>query len=349
MTPLPTAPTPRRAHRLPALAALALGTSALLAAPSERPGRSGSLDAERVLGPAACAECHTEEFEVWRESRHEANSRLLTRNAKAQKIARDLGITRLKNDARCTSCHFTVAALESSAARAVAGVSCESCHGGARDWLELHDDFGKAEVTARTESEDHRAERLARCDEAGMIHPLETHRIADQCFACHTVADEELVGVGHPTGAGFELLTWSQGEIRHNFVRGGGKRNETETTGGRRLLYLIGQMLELKHAVLALADASGPGAYADAMRTRAEGALERLRQLTAAAGGVMEIDLVLESLRDRTLEPGMDPAVPVETIDACAGKLQRNGGAKGLDRIDALVPGEDADVGAPAR
>ena len=144
-------------------------------------------------------------------------------------IAKALGIKRLKNDARCTSCHYTVSGEDHDSAKAVAGVSCESCHGGARDWLAVHDDFGSTEATRETESEEHAAERTTKCDEAGMIRPRETHLVANQCFTCHTIDDEELVAAGHPTGEGFEMVAWSQGEMRHNFIRSGDTSNAQAT------------------------------------------------------------------------------------------------------------------------
>ena len=58
-----------------------------------------------TLGPQECAECHVEEFAAWQESQHQLASKGLTRNPEASTIAKALGIRRIKNDERCTTCH----------------------------------------------------------------------------------------------------------------------------------------------------------------------------------------------------------------------------------------------------
>jgi len=331
---------------LGAAALLGLCASALMAKPLPR---TAAADPASVVGPSSCAECHVEEFEVWQASTHQTASKLLTRNKEAQAIARALGIRRLKNDARCTSCHYTLQEEEGDAhAKAVAGVSCESCHGGAKGWLELHDDFGGADMTAAAETEAHRAERTTLCDENGMVRPARSHAIAETCYACHTITDEELVAAGHPTGIGFELVAWSQGEMRHNFVRGDAGANPEADAVRKRELYVIGQMLELKHALLALAEASGPGPFADDLLARAAGARERLTAIHAATDA-MEVGVVLEALAGNELAPGAGLPDVVAMIDECALKLEQMGTVESLAGIDALVPTADSFVGSPAR
>ena len=109
----------------------------------------------------------------------------------------------------------------------VAGVSCESCHGGAADWLAIHADYGGDGVTKATESAEHRAQRVEDSIAHGMNNPHNIYLIARQCYDCHTVPNEKLVNVGgHLAGSqDFELVAWSQGMVRHNFLRTGGTTN----------------------------------------------------------------------------------------------------------------------------
>ena len=60
-----------------------------------------------------------------------------------------------------------------------------------------------------------------------MNNPHNIYLIARQCYDCHTVPNERLVNVGgHLAGSqDFELVAWSQGMVRHNFLRTGGTTN----------------------------------------------------------------------------------------------------------------------------
>ena len=334
----PGSQEPKRADLSRWLVVLA-GVSAAFLIALPRRSNLTTTDASPVLGPSSCAECHTQEYDIWERTGHQSESKLLTRNKEAQTIARALGIRRIKNDARCTSCHFTVTAHEGKE-KAVAGVSCESCHGGARDWIDLHDDFGGAGSTVENETSEHAAERKARCEDQGMIWPSQTHQIAETCFRCHTIQDEELVAAGHPTGAGFELVAWSQGEVFHS-------NYEVDPVLHRRVLYVIGQMLELKHALLALQGASGPGPYADEMATRARGAIASLEAI-AESTRLPEVGAILTAVADRPIEPGVNVEDVAVIVADCAEKFRTGVDPESLASIDSFLPPESAFV-APAR
>ena len=341
----------RASHERPARRLLALGFASVLclgAALAASPDRTRRTDdVTRVVGPAACAECHVEEFEVWQASHHQMGSKMLTRNPEAQKIAKALGIRRVKNEARCTTCHFTMMG-EPDAPKAIAGVSCESCHGAARDWINLHDDFGANGAGAATETSAHRAERTARCSETGMVRPDQTHLLAGQCFACHTIDDEELIAAGHPTGVGFELVAWSQGEIRHNFVRGTAGSNARASRERLRVMFVIGQLLELEHAARALSSATGPGAYADSMIERAENAILELERILELAS-VPEVRVVLAGVARWTKAPGASADDLIGRIADCATKFEARNPGPGLSKLDGLLPAPSAFVGTPTR
>ncbi len=347
MSPHRLTPAPRPLlPRLLCVLAVALGGTALAAhRAGEAPG--AARDVTTVLGPASCAECHVEEFETWQASTHQTGSKLLTRNKEAQAIARALGIRRLKNDARCTSCHYTVTGDEAKT-KAVAGVSCESCHGGARDWLDPHADFGGADATAASETDEHRAQRVKSCDEAGMVRPRETHALVEQCFVCHAITDEELIEAGHPTGEGFEMVAWSQGEVRHNFVRSQGKTNAVTTVAERGEFFVIGQMLELSFALRALQTAQEGGTLATSSVARAEKAIATLEGVQELLGA-KEIMVVLDAAGKLELTAGVDAGAVLAEIANCATMFQESDALPRLGELEPLLPKEDAFVGEPAR
>jgi hypothetical protein len=281
---------PRKSpNRLPIVAALGLAVSLIavvsLSTPTRSPDypaglSSGVEHARRVVGATECSECHVEETDVWQRTAHYTGARSLTRSPEARAIADALGIRRLKSDARCMSCHFTIEVAEDGEEKATTGVSCESCHGPARDWLPLHDDFGTGVATAADESPEHRVARTAACEDAGMNHTDNLLRIATRCFACHSIGDRELVEAGHPTGDGFELVAWSQGGVRHNFVRGHAT-NVSSAPERMRLMYVLGQLLDFEHAALSLSRASGPSPFADSLVERAQRARDMLAAFDA--------------------------------------------------------------------
>jgi hypothetical protein len=65
--------------------------------------------AQGLLGPETCKACHPAAYETWKESPHAR--------------ARDSLSERSRKDMRCLSCHAP------DQGKAMAGVSCETCHG----------------------------------------------------------------------------------------------------------------------------------------------------------------------------------------------------------------------------
>ena len=146
----------------------------------------------------------------------------LLEKGEAQKIGERLDINDPTADRRCTTCHGT----QQNDANLKA-VSCESCHGAAggdSGWLKVHNFFGadldpKDRASREKEAEADYHKRLADCDRLGMRRSDNLYALAKNCFECHTVPNETLVNEGqHPTETkAFEIVEFSQGDVRHNF------------------------------------------------------------------------------------------------------------------------------------
>jgi len=212
------------------------------------------LDPAKVAGPDACGECHKSSVEAWKKTQHAITFKALPRKKDAKAIAKKMGIRRMKAESACLSCHFT-SAVANGKTKPIAGVTCESCHGAGKDWIKTHSDYGGKGVKKETETPDHKKKRYADSEAAGMIRPLRLYNVAANCYGCHTVPKEKLVNVGgHPAGSDFELVAWSQGVIRHNLWYT--KTNDEASDARKRLMYVVGQAVELETSLFAVGKAT---------------------------------------------------------------------------------------------
>ncbi|WP_321341366.1 cytochrome c family protein [Breoghania sp.] len=247
-------------------------------------------DPALVVGPNECAECHKKETSIWQKTHHFSTFRDLPRTKEATEIAEKMGIRRIKSDSACLNCHFTEK-LEDGKPEPIAGIACESCHGSGKDWYKVHSGFsGKKEGQ---ETPDEIKARWAKSEAAGMIRPSMIYTLARNCFSCHLVPDEKLVNVGgHAAGSAFELVAWSQGEIRHNTWYNKGASNPAASTERQRMLFIVGRIAELETALIGVSKATTKADYALKMATRANNArkvMASLAKLLPDAPELMEI------------------------------------------------------------
>ena len=79
--------------------------------------------------------------------------------------------------------------------RAGAGVTCESCHGPARDWVGVHNSYGVADSDSQRavvlETPEHREQRIADSRVAGMRRPSDVDDLNDTIaiLAVQTIID----------------------------------------------------------------------------------------------------------------------------------------------------------------
>ena len=239
-------------------------------------------EAHRVLGNQSCVKCHAPEIQVWKNTPHAKTFEQLHRSAEGKAIAAKLGLQSIKYSDRCIACHYTQQKTATGETHTIAGVSCESCHGAAKDWLELHHDYGGEGITRQNESPEHRQQRIARSVATGMRNPQNIYTVAQSCLRCHTAPDEELVNIGgHSAGSlDFEFVSWSQGLIRHNFVRSDGKSNTTSSPARLHLMFVAGMIAELEASLRATAMATTKATYGVTAAKRAARAGGRLQSVS---------------------------------------------------------------------
>ncbi len=302
-------------------------------------------DPAKIRTAEACGECHVSAYEVWKRTPHATGFKTLHRLKTAEAIAERMGFKLIKRDSACLTCHYTPT-VRGEQLRAVSGVSCESCHGAGADWIDIHNDYGGKGFDHTNETPEHRAERVAGSRDAGMRRPSDLYALASSCLRCHSVPDERLVNVGrHSIGsAGFELVAWSQGEIRHNFLDsfrgGGGTANAERDAERKRLMYVAGRALELEHGLRGAAAATENGVFFKATQRRIRNALVEVR-LIAARATLPEIDQIVATVRgvEIRLENQRSLQQAAEQIgEATRRFLDRHDGTS-LASLDPLVLG----------
>lgn len=239
-----------------------------------------AVDPHKVLGNEKCAKCHQAEIDVWKKTPHYKTFNTLHRNPEAKQIAKRLGLSSIKRNDTCIKCHYTMQ-HRGSRLRAISGVSCESCHGAAKDWVEQHNDYGGPDVSREQETASHKQQRRQMAIDAGMRNPVNVYLVAQSCLGCHTAPDEELVNIGgHPSGSlEFELVAWSQGMLRHNFSRSHGKRNDISSPDRLRLMYVVGLIADLEYSLRATAKATTKAKFGITSARRADRLRKKLRAI----------------------------------------------------------------------
>lgn len=172
----------------------------------------GAEPPAEILGANSCASasCHgggganQNQFLIWSlEDFHSQRPVAALATARAKEIADAAGIADPTSDGRCTSCHAPLRdvpeALRGKNFNVAEGVSCESCHGPAGNWIRSHTrtDYTRADCTA-----------------AGMRDLQDLYVRANTCVACHQVVAEPLLEAGHPELI-FELDGQSVAEPKH--------------------------------------------------------------------------------------------------------------------------------------
>src|SRR5580692_10248577 len=188
-----------------------------LTARADDPATAPAADASSkgtFIGNGECINCHGAEKDVWEATKHKASwdLRRMAGKPPVSDMLAAIGSTvkRPTDEPVCMNCHFTV--VDS---KPTLGVSCESCHGAASDWKDLHNNRDKIPD---------KNPRMEAARAKGMIGPGMKQDLVQNCFGCHnydsggvpgdTIA--KMLGAGHPA-FDFEFVAFSQGTVKHRF------------------------------------------------------------------------------------------------------------------------------------
>ena len=200
----------------------------------------------RFLGANSCSSssCHgggganQNQFLAWSLKDFHSHRPVATlATARSKQIADALNIKDATADDRCTVCHAPLNAvpenLHGDNFKVSEGVSCESCHGPAENWIRSH-----------TRTDYTRADRTA----AGMRDLQNLYVRANTCVACHQNVDADILKAGHPELI-FELDGQSVAEPRHW---------SAEKNGGGAQAWFVGQFVSLREMSWQIAQEKSP-------------------------------------------------------------------------------------------
>jgi cytochrome c2 len=245
------------------------------------------------IGPKKCQECHRAEHDVWKGTAHFKAYRGAHKNKSAKAIAAASGTGKsMRKNKTCMTCHYTKIGEKSKA-----GPSCESCHGSASKWVKVHNDLGAGVKSSADESPAHKKKRLAAAKKAGMIHSSMLYDIAENCNGCHTMQNIDagmagkLIDAGHPINGSYELVKYSQGQVRHRFYPPNVTKNQKMNKAELSRLFLTGHAAGLVFATKVLKTADN-AKYKAAMEQRIASAK---KAIGAAKGSVSQAGALLSS------------------------------------------------------
>ncbi|MGB8400973.1 MAG: hypothetical protein WCE35_19490, partial [Bradyrhizobium sp.] len=211
-----------------------------------------------------------------------------------------------------------------------------------QDWIKVHSGFSGKKADTETKAEKETRWKLA--DSKGMIRPHSLYQLAKNCYGCHVVPQEDLVNKGgHRAGSAFELVSWSQGEVRHNTWYSKGKDNVPASAARKRMLYLAGLGVELETALRAVGKATVRQAYAFEMAKRADKARKQLAAAAKAAPNVPEIGKIVELAHSAGLKLNNEGSLTAaaDSVSKLLADLTEKYDGSTMTGLDSLIPGPD--------
>lgn len=165
----------------------------------------------KFVGAETCATsgCHGAadpkrfQFQYWQAADPHSKAFSTLTTARSARMAEDLKLGEATKSVTCTACHAPFNGLPENRLTANVkvqeGVSCESCHGAASEWVRSHPrkDYSHSDRVT-----------------AGMRDLQNIYTRANSCVACHQTVSSALLKAGHPELM-FELDGQTQAQPRH--------------------------------------------------------------------------------------------------------------------------------------
>jgi len=291
----------------------AFGQSAPVAAAAP-PSAAGHLGVT-TCGSSAChgaaqpwrnSPVQQDEFLVWIKQDPHAKAYKALLSDDGRRIARNLGLPNAHEAAICLNCHAdnVPAAQRGRGFSLTDGVGCETCHGGAEQWLGIH-----------VSGAGSHAQNVA----AGMYPLDDPVARGERCLGCHMGSSDRwlghrIMGAGHPR-LRFELDTFTAAEPAHFRIDADYRQRKQVASPART--WLVGQALAAATFLDGLADPgrNKPGLFPELSFYDCHACHhpmnERQFEISADAGKVpgmprlQDISLVLLHLATEVIDPDL--------------------------------------------
>jgi len=129
------------------------------------------------------------------------------------------------------------------------------------------------------------------------------------------------------------------GQVRHNFLRGEGKSNVDNTVERKRVMFVIGTILDLEHSLRGTALATAKGTYAVTLARRANAVRARLADIQTKAPNaeVAAIVQIAQGVK-LSLNNGAELTGAADKIAELGRKFADTNDGATLAALDALIP-----------
>jgi hypothetical protein len=165
-------------------------------------GSCSSSNCHGGISPRTDKRVRQDEYSIWVVKDKHAKAYDVLLNDRSRRVAKNLKLDKPESKAKCLDCHATnvAADLRTQSFDLSDGVSCESCHGPAEQWLGPH-------------TRDRKDWTHEQSVKVGMYDTKNVARRAEKCLSCHLgtaekFVDHEMIAAGHPD-LYFELDTFS--------------------------------------------------------------------------------------------------------------------------------------------
>ncbi|MEZ6106050.1 MAG: cytochrome C554 [Pirellulaceae bacterium] len=216
-----------------------------------------------------------------------------------------------------------------------------SCHGASSDWITVHNDYGGPGVSREDESAAHARQRREQSIAAGMRNPRNLYSVAQSCFGCHSIRREDLINHGghQLASTDFELVAWSQGRVRHNFLRTNNVSNEPSPPERLRVMYVVGVLADLEYATRATAVATTVGPYGVASAQRAADRALKLKAIQEAVQDPLLQEVLTTFAEAELVTNNAEQLLAVaERISELGSEFAEKRDGSTLGAIDAWLP-----------
>ena len=177
-----------------------------------------------------------------------------------------------------------------------------------------------------------------------MRHPSNLYLLAKSCYECHLVDDAELVNQSsHPAVSDrFNMVSWSQGSMRHNYLRTNGVGNELSSPARLRVMFVTDILTRTQYLLKALVDSQPGSRHQAIMQSELLAATEKIGTISKAVANqwIDEAAKAVRSLDDQST--AKDRKKVAEFLGKLAFDFADKEILHSLEAIQPMLPSQDS-------